>query len=79
MFWNSSLPYRIWSQDPRPHISLAWASGDISDSLKRVVEEEMKRFNVRGSLQKCIFSSKFSGIECKIGQKTHKICKIQDE
>ncbi|GMY06498.1 U6 snRNA phosphodiesterase [Fagus crenata] len=66
-------------KDPRPHISLAWASGDISDSLKRVVEEEMKRFNVRGSLQKCIFSSKFSGIECKIGQKTHKICKIQDE
>ncbi|XP_050254337.1 uncharacterized protein LOC126700298 [Quercus robur] len=66
-------------KDPRPHISLAWALGDVSDSLKRIVEEEMKRVNVRGSLQKCIFTSKFSGIECKIGQKTYKICKVQDD
>lgn len=67
------------SQDPRPHISLAWALGDSSDSLRRVVDEEMKRSNVGGSSQKCIFTSKFNGIECKIGNKTHKICKFQDE
>ncbi|KAF2321344.1 hypothetical protein GH714_040413 [Hevea brasiliensis] len=30
-------------KDPRPHISLAWALGDINDSLKRAVEEETKR------------------------------------
>ncbi|KAE8056865.1 hypothetical protein FH972_013601 [Carpinus fangiana] len=66
-------------KDPRPHISLAWALGDISDSLQRVVEDEMKRSNVGGSAQKCIFTSKFNGIECKIGNKTYKICKFQDE
>ncbi|XP_062164234.1 uncharacterized protein LOC133870949 [Alnus glutinosa] len=66
-------------KDPRPHISLAWALGDSSDSLQRVVDEEMKRSNVGGSSQKCIFTSKFNGIECKIGKKTYKICKFQDE
>ncbi|XP_042986658.1 U6 snRNA phosphodiesterase isoform X3 [Carya illinoinensis] len=66
-------------KDPRPHISLTWALGDISDSLERVVEEEMKRFNVGSSLHKRIFTSKFGGIECKIGNKTYKICKFQDE
>ncbi|XP_031257328.1 U6 snRNA phosphodiesterase-like isoform X2 [Pistacia vera] len=63
-------------KNPRPHISLAWASGDISNSLKRVVEEETNRLSVEGSLQKHIFSSKFSGIECKIGNKLYKICKF---
>ncbi|KAB1204116.1 U6 snRNA phosphodiesterase [Morella rubra] len=65
-------------KDPRPHISLAWALGDISDPLKRVVEEEMKRFNGRGSLQRCIFTSKFNGIDSKIGNKTYRICKVKD-
>ncbi|XP_068331226.1 uncharacterized protein [Pyrus communis] len=27
-------------KDPRPHISVAWALGDISNSVKKVVEEE---------------------------------------
>ncbi|KAF5456212.1 hypothetical protein F2P56_025717, partial [Juglans regia] len=66
-------------KDPRPHISLTWALGDISDSLERVVGEEIRRFNVGSSLHKRIFTSKFGGIECKIGNKTYKICKFQDE
>ncbi|GKA42909.1 hypothetical protein Tco_0735569, partial [Tanacetum coccineum] len=36
--------------DPRPHISIAWAAGDISQSLKRAVEGEVKKYiNVAGS------------------------------
>ncbi|KAH7578459.1 hypothetical protein JRO89_XS01G0384300 [Xanthoceras sorbifolium] len=66
-------------KDARPHISLAWALGDISNSLKRVVEEEIKRLSVEGTLQKRIFSVKFSGIQCKIGNKTYNICKFSDE
>ncbi|XXG78012.1 hypothetical protein AAC387_Pa08g2044 [Persea americana] len=65
-------------KDPRPHISLAWALGDISYSLKQVVEE-LKRYNVNyGSSNKSIFACKFSGIECKIGKKSYKICNVQD-
>ncbi|KAB2596453.1 U6 snRNA phosphodiesterase-like [Pyrus ussuriensis x Pyrus communis] len=66
-------------KDPRPHISVAWALGDISNSLKKVVEEERRRSTFGGSLQKCIFTSKFNGIECRIGNKTHKICKFSEE
>ncbi|CAB4271157.1 unnamed protein product [Prunus armeniaca] len=53
-------------KDPRPHISVAWASDDISSSLKQAVEEERRRSTVGGSLQKCLFTSKFNGIECRI-------------
>ncbi|KAK8606468.1 hypothetical protein V6N13_030750 [Hibiscus sabdariffa] len=35
-------------KDPRPHISLAWALGDVSSSLKKVVEEETKTSGFRG-------------------------------
>ncbi|XP_057535138.1 uncharacterized protein LOC130813337 [Amaranthus tricolor] len=66
-------------KDPRPHISLTWALGDVSDSLQRVVEETMKHLNAAGSLQKRVFSVKFGGIDCKIGNKTYKICKLQNE
>ncbi|KAL5858966.1 hypothetical protein ACOSQ4_000262 [Xanthoceras sorbifolium] len=66
-------------KDARPHISLAWALGDVHSSLKRVVEEEIKRLSVEGTLQKRIFSVKFSGIQCKIGNKTYNICKFSDE
>ncbi|OIW01092.1 hypothetical protein TanjilG_25200 [Lupinus angustifolius] len=65
-------------KDPRPHISLAWAPSDISNSLKKVVDEEMKKSVAGKPLKKCIFSCKFSGIECKIGQKTYAVCKISD-
>ncbi|XWS37005.1 hypothetical protein CRYUN_Cryun19dG0006300 [Craigia yunnanensis] len=53
-------------KDPRPHISLAWALGDLSGSLKRVVEEETKSSSSGGSLQNRICTCKFGGIECKI-------------
>ncbi|KAF8380610.1 hypothetical protein HHK36_028098 [Tetracentron sinense] len=67
-------------KDPRPHISLAWALGDISHSLQRVVQEELtKHCTNGGSSQKRIFTSKFSGIECRIGNKTYKICKFSEE
>lgn len=67
-------------KDPRPHISVAWAMGDIRDTLKRMVEEEMKKYKAGSSSQlKCIFTSKFSGILCKIGNKMHEICKFQEE
>ncbi|XP_021722154.1 U6 snRNA phosphodiesterase-like [Chenopodium quinoa] len=66
-------------KDPRPHISLTWASGDTSDLLRRVVEEAKKHPDGRNSLQKRVFTAKFSGIECKIGSKTYKICKLPDE
>nr|KYP72791.1 UPF0406 protein C16orf57 isogeny [Cajanus cajan] len=63
-------------EDPRPHISIAWALGDISHSLKKVINEEMKCSF--GKSLKFIFSCKFKGIECKIGNKTYTICKISD-
>ncbi|XP_015067905.1 U6 snRNA phosphodiesterase [Solanum pennellii] len=67
-------------KDPRPHISITWALGDISDTLKRMVEEEMIKYRAGpSSRQKCIFTSKFSGISCKIGNKMHEICKFQEE
>ncbi|CAM8937516.1 unnamed protein product [Rhodiola kirilowii] len=73
-----SLPE--YYKDPRPHISLAWASGDISQSLKRAVDYETKMKPMSGgSLGKPIFGCKFEGIECKIGKKTHTICKCPDE
>nr|GMD02171.1 U6 snRNA phosphodiesterase [Ipomoea batatas]GME18264.1 U6 snRNA phosphodiesterase [Ipomoea batatas]GME18266.1 U6 snRNA phosphodiesterase [Ipomoea batatas] len=66
-------------KDARPHISIAWALGDISDTLKRMVEEEMKRYLVGSSQQKPIFTTKFSSILCKIGNKSYEICKFHGE
>nr|GEU99596.1 U6 snRNA phosphodiesterase [Tanacetum cinerariifolium] len=65
-------------KDPRPHISIAWAAGDISQSLKRAVEGEIKKYiNVGGSSTRCMFTCKFSGIVCKVGNKTYNICGSQ--
>lgn len=66
-------------KDPRPHISIAWSLGNISDALKRVVDEEMQRYVIGSSPQKPIFTSRFRGILCKIGNKSHEICKFQGE
>ncbi|KAL3647542.1 hypothetical protein CASFOL_008510 [Castilleja foliolosa] len=63
-------------KDPRPHISIAWAVGDISDSLKKVIGEEIKK---RGFSQKHIFTCLFGGISCKIGNRSYEICKVQVE
>ncbi|XP_042484205.1 U6 snRNA phosphodiesterase-like isoform X2 [Macadamia integrifolia] len=66
-------------KDPRPHVSLAWALGDVSQSIKRVFEE-LNRSNNSGKFsQKRIFTCKFSGIKCKIGNRTYKICKIPED
>lgn len=66
-------------QDPRPHISLAWALGDISHSLNQAIEE-LKRYNTNfGSSNRNIFTCKFGDIECKVGNKSYKICKVQDQ
>ncbi|KAG4190661.1 hypothetical protein ERO13_A07G044400v2 [Gossypium hirsutum] len=66
-------------KDPRPHISLAWALGHVSGSFKKVVEQETKSSGFRGSLQSRICTSKVGGIECKIGNRTHIICKSPNQ
>ncbi|KAF5795135.1 putative cyclic phosphodiesterase, U6 snRNA phosphodiesterase Usb1 [Helianthus annuus] len=67
-------------KDPRPHISIAWAVGDISQSLKRVVEGEMKtHINVGGLSMRSMFTCKFSNIVCKVGNKTYNICGSQGQ
>ncbi|KAF7146843.1 hypothetical protein RHSIM_Rhsim03G0158000 [Rhododendron simsii] len=71
--------YKIGTIDPRPHISIAWGMGDISDLLKRVVVEALKEFTaLRGDARKYIFTCKFSGINRKIGNKAYEICKFQE-
>ncbi|KAL1559330.1 U6 snRNA phosphodiesterase 1 [Salvia divinorum] len=64
-------------QNPRPHISIAWATSDISSSLKCVIKAEMKR-HVEGLSKKRIFTCKFGGISCKIGNRTYDICKVPE-
>lgn len=59
-------------KNPRPHISLVWALGDISDTLKTAVSDLGRSQN---RPQKHIFMCKFSGIECKIGKKSFNICR----
>ncbi|XP_052887001.1 uncharacterized protein LOC108476263 [Gossypium arboreum] len=66
-------------KDPRPHISLAWALGHVSGSFKKVVEQETKSSGFRGSLQSRICTSKVGGIECKICNRTHIICKSPNQ
>ncbi|KAL8258211.1 hypothetical protein R6Q59_030252 [Mikania micrantha] len=67
-------------KDPRPHISIAWAVGDISQSLKRVVDGEMNiRINARGLSTRSMFRCKFSNIVCKVGNKTYNICGSQEQ
>lgn len=66
-------------KDPRPHISVAWALGDVGDFMTGVVEEEMKRFSsTGGSSRKRMFTCKFGSVMCRIGNRTYEICKIQD-
>ncbi|XP_010426300.1 PREDICTED: U6 snRNA phosphodiesterase-like [Camelina sativa] len=61
-------------KDPRPHISLVWALGDIRNSLKGAVDGELRKLRAGGCVQNRIFASEFSGIECKIGKQKHRIC-----
>ncbi|KAL7229378.1 hypothetical protein ACSBR2_007977 [Camellia fascicularis] len=79
-FLSIAVKTKGLAEDPRPHVSLAWALGDISDVLKRVVEGEVRRCTMVGKYAKPrIFTCKFSGIDCKIGNKTYKICKFQED
>ncbi|KAK6936458.1 U6 snRNA phosphodiesterase 1 [Dillenia turbinata] len=67
-------------KDPRPHISLAWALGDIRASFRRVVDEEMKKYvNAYGFVHKSVFTCRFGGIKCKIGNKTYDICRSPED
>ncbi|KAL8228230.1 hypothetical protein R6Q57_015814 [Mikania cordata] len=67
-------------KDPRPHISIDWAVGDISQSLKRVVDGEMNiRINAGGLSTRGMFRCKFSNIVCKVGNKTYNICGSQEQ
>ncbi|KAH8932592.1 hypothetical protein BDL97_19G081300 [Sphagnum fallax] len=63
-------------KNPRPHISLAWALGDVTEPLVAVAAElnrlmgngEMGVVGVRAE-RKWLWSSHASRVECKIGQK----------
>ncbi|OAY67827.1 U6 snRNA phosphodiesterase [Ananas comosus] len=65
-------------KDPRPHISLVWALGDISSKLKQAIEELNGSQNNASSSQMYTFKCMFDGIVCKIGKKTYSICKLAD-
>ncbi|XP_020586174.1 U6 snRNA phosphodiesterase [Phalaenopsis equestris] len=65
-------------KNPRPHISLVWALGDVTNKLKPAAEE-LNKFSIRrSSCRSHVFSCKFSGIECRIGKKLYTICKLPD-
>ncbi|KGN50332.1 U6 snRNA phosphodiesterase [Cucumis sativus] len=66
-------------KEARPHISVAWALGDVSQLSSQAVHNELKRSAVKEPFKRCIFTTKFNGIECKIGKKMYKICKFPDE
>ncbi|CAA7021472.1 unnamed protein product [Microthlaspi erraticum] len=53
-------------KDPRPHISLVWALGDIRTSLKLAVDGELRKLRAGGCAKNRIFTSKFCGIDCKV-------------
>ncbi|MCL7039569.1 hypothetical protein MKW94_009215 [Papaver nudicaule] len=62
-------------EDPRPHISLIWASGNVSDLLKKRVMENLSAAGTM-SQNRRIFTFKFKGIKCRIGNKQYKICNV---
>ncbi|RXI08648.1 hypothetical protein DVH24_022792 [Malus domestica] len=59
------------SQVPRPHISVAWALGDISNSLKKVFEGERRRSAVGRSLQKINSTASNVGLGIKYTKYLH--------
>ncbi|CAK9309622.1 unnamed protein product [Citrullus colocynthis] len=50
-------------KDARPHISFAWALGDLSKLLTQAVHNEMKKSAIKETLKRGIFTTKFNGIE----------------
>ncbi|KAK1272500.1 hypothetical protein QJS04_geneDACA012536 [Acorus gramineus] len=65
-------------KNPRPHISLAWALGDNSSSLNQALQLN-RHYPTACSVKRQLFVCKFSGIECKVGKKSYKICKLTDQ
>ncbi|PUZ76827.1 hypothetical protein GQ55_1G321300 [Panicum hallii var. hallii] len=65
-------------KNPRPHISLVWALGDVSGKLKQAIKDIEKYQSSTSSLQKCNVRCKFSRVVCKVGKKLHDICKVAD-
>uniref|UniRef100_A0A0E0GAH0 U6 snRNA phosphodiesterase 1 n=1 Tax=Oryza nivara TaxID=4536 RepID=A0A0E0GAH0_ORYNI len=65
-------------KNPRPHISLAWALGDVSCKLKQAIKEIEKSQSSLGTSQKSNLRCKFSHVVCKIGKKVYDICKLAD-
>ena len=59
-------------QNPRPHISLTWALGDVVDALATVARELNAMVRLREE-KNCIWTAPATKIECKIGQKLHPI------
>ncbi|KAI3844594.1 hypothetical protein MKX03_001446 [Papaver bracteatum] len=62
-------------KDPRPHISLTWASGNVGDLLKKRVTEDLSAGTTM-SQNRRIFTCEFKGIKCRIGNKQYKICNV---
>ncbi|RCV07565.1 hypothetical protein SETIT_1G254900v2 [Setaria italica] len=68
-------------KNPRPHISLVWALGDISSKLKQTIKDIEKYQSSQSSmssLQKCNVRCKFSRVVCKVGKKVYDICNVAD-
>uniref|UniRef100_A0A0D3F899 U6 snRNA phosphodiesterase n=1 Tax=Oryza barthii TaxID=65489 RepID=A0A0D3F899_9ORYZ len=65
-------------KNPQPHISLAWALGDVSCKLKQAIKEIEKSQSSLGTSQKSNLRYKFSHVVCKIGKKVYDICKLAD-
>nr|CAB3450535.1 unnamed protein product [Digitaria exilis] len=65
-------------KNPRPHISLVWALGDISDKLNQAIKDIEKYHSSMSSLQKCNFRCRFGRVVCKVGKKVYDICRVAD-
>ncbi|XP_051193551.1 uncharacterized protein [Lolium perenne] len=65
-------------KNPRPHISLVWALGDVSSKLKHATKEIEKFQNTISSSKNCNLRCNFSRVVCKVGKKVYDICKIAD-
>lgn len=65
-------------KNPRPHISLVWALGDVSSILKQAIKEMEKYQTSLSSSQKCNLRCQFSHAVCKVGKKVYDICQVAD-
>ncbi|XP_052175516.1 uncharacterized protein LOC127790229 isoform X2 [Diospyros lotus] len=53
-------------KDPHPHVSIAWASGNVRDLLKEAIAEETKKYSSFGGyVQKPIFTCRQSRADVK--------------